>query len=89
MKTYTAVKLGMSKTAALSCIYIGFGKPIFLHVPAWIIHVPDAISLIYKKVAHAFEDIISVRLNIFSIDDRRDIIEPFVRVFIIIGSDVK
>ena len=89
MKTYTAVKLGMSKTALLSCICTQFGKPIFLYVPTWVIHTLDAISLIHKKVAHAEEDIISIRLNIFAIDNRRDILKPFVRVFIIIGSDVK
>ena len=45
--------------------------------------------MIHKKVAHAEEDIISVGLNIFAIDNRRDILEPFVHVFIIIGSNVK
>lgn len=49
----------------------------------------DAIILIHIKVAHAIRDIISVRLNIFVTYDRRDVIDPFLRVLIIIGSNLK
>ena len=89
MKTYTAVKLRMSKTASLSCICTQFGKPIRLHVPPWVIYKSDAVVLIHKKVSHTEEDIISVGLNIFAIDNRRDILDPFMCVCIIVGSSVK
>ena len=76
-------------TALLSCICTRFGKPIRLHVPPWVIYKSDAIVLVHKKVLHTEEDIISVGLNIFVIDNRRDILDPFVRIRIIVGSSIK
>ena len=79
----------MSKTASFSCICTQLGEPIRLHIPPWVIYKSDAIVLVHMKVAHTKEDVISVGLNIFAVDNRRDIFDPLVCVCIIVGSSVE
>ena len=79
----------MSKTASLSCIYAQPGKPIRLYVSPWVVYKSDAIVLVHEKVAHTEEDIIGVWLNIFAIDNGRDILDPFALVCVIVGGSVK
>ena len=45
--------------------------------------------MVHIKVAHTKGDVISVGLNTFAVDNRRDIFDPFMCVFIIVGSRVK
>ena len=75
----------MSKTASFSCIYAQLGEPIRLYVSPWVIYKSDAIVLVHKKVAHTEEDIVCIWLDIIVVDNGRDILNPFARVFIIVG----